>query len=100
MQKKIIYLFLSIFSGFHIINCDNVPGSRAECYKKEYCDTAVTDCITGSLLIGSLTNSCSSTTAANSSFLTRSFCDPATAALFCVGSDKACRIGCDKKHPL
>lgn len=74
---------------------------RQKCYEDNYCKTAESDCIAGSLLITSLLQSSSSssssstTSSSSSSFLSALF-----SPLTCIGAKASCEADCDKKHPF
>ena len=69
---KILILGITFFL---VGNCSNIKGTREECYEKNYCSTAFSDCMTGFYLISSMSTICKQATTQSSSFSYMLFCD-------------------------
>lgn len=92
MLKKVSFvLVLAGVLGIFAACPANVPGSRKECYQKEYCESAVGDCFAGGVLI---CNAMGGTFAAGSN----GFCSPVLTALDCADARKTCERKCDAAH--
>ncbi|MFB5652455.1 LA_0364 family Cys-rich lipoprotein [Leptospira wolffii] len=93
MNGRLLSCFVSLILSFFFLNCSaSIPGSREECYAKNYCDSAVSDCISGGMLACAFTGSQPSPD--NSDL----FCNTTFNALTCAGAKSSCISDCDRQH--
>ncbi|RHX93119.1 LA_0364 family Cys-rich lipoprotein [Leptospira stimsonii] len=98
-MKKYISMVLVIPLIAISFQCSEIS-PRQKCYEDNYCKSAESDCIAGSLLISSLLQSSSSSTSSTSSSSSNSFLSVLFSPLTCIGAKASCEADCDKKHPF
>lgn len=79
-------------------NCPGPLSPRTRCYERNYCDTAVPDCMMGFAMIKSMMY-CSSS-GSSSGGMEGIFCNDVFGLLTCIDADETCRTECDDKNPL
>ncbi|MCG6166515.1 hypothetical protein LFX25_01440 [Leptospira sp. FAT2] len=98
-MKKIRIVALVIVSVLFVLQCSEIS-PRQKCYEDNYCKSAESDCIAGSLLISSLlaNNSSGSGSSSSSASSSNSFLSFLFSPITCIGAKASCEADCDKKH--
>ncbi|TGL75718.1 LA_0364 family Cys-rich lipoprotein [Leptospira yasudae] len=98
-MKKIYIVGLVMTFVVFVSHCSEIS-PRQKCYEDNYCKSAESDCIAGSLLISSLLASNSSGSNSSSSSSSNSFVSLLFSPITCIGAKASCEADCDKKHPF
>ncbi|RHX82473.1 hypothetical protein DLM76_07220 [Leptospira yasudae] len=100
MKKIYIVVLVMTFVAF-VSHCSEIS-PRQKCYEDNYCKSAESDCIAGSLLISSLlaNNSSGSSSSSSNTSSSNSFLSVLFSPITCIGAKASCEADCDKKHPF